>query len=217
MAKGRILIKSIRPFAVSKSKIFSHPLWVSRSAISVSLHHPLLANERNGGTRMFDPKSDYALNKMDPNAIVYKDATGTLTRLTLEDFSSVEEFQRWKALSDEDYHLTENADIAFSKWILSLSGLSEKAIAVHSPEDTLVETLEQQEREEMRRLLKEGLDSCLTPIQRRRLWLSCVCGHTVRQIAQTENANFQNVAKSIAAAKKKLRKFLSKQGDKTSF
>ena len=54
-----------------------------------------------------------------------------------------------------------------------------------------------------------GLDSCLTPIQRRRLWLSCVCGMTVRQISQTENANFQNVAKSIAAAKKKLKKILT--------
>ena len=37
---------------------------------------------------MFDPKSDYALNKMDPTAIVYIDSTGTLVRLTLEDFSS---------------------------------------------------------------------------------------------------------------------------------
>ncbi len=105
---------------------------------------------------------------------------------------SVEEFQQWKALSDENYHQIENADIAFSKLILSLHGLSEKTVNVHSPEDALVETVEQQESEEMRRLLMEGLDNCLTPAQRRRLWLSCVCGHTVRQISQTENASFQN-------------------------
>ena len=30
---------------------------------------------------MFDPKSDYALNKMAPDAIVYKDAAGEVTRL----------------------------------------------------------------------------------------------------------------------------------------
>lgn len=166
---------------------------------------------------MFDPKSDYVLNKKDPDAIVYTDAAGTLTWLTMADFSGPEEFQRWKAWSDESYHQIENADLAFSKHILSLHGLSEKAIAVQSPEDTLMETLEQQEREEMRRLLMEGLDSCLPPVQRRRLWLSCLYGLTVRQISQTENANFQNVAKSIAAAKKKLQKFLSVQGDKTSF
>ncbi len=158
---------------------------------------------------MFDPKSDYALNKLDPNAIVYMDVTGTLTRITLEDFASPEEFQRWKAWSDESYHQIENADIILSKHTLSLHGLSEKAIAVQSPEDTLVETQERQEREEMRRLLMDGLNNCLTPAQRRRLWLSCVYGLTVRLISLTENANFQNVAKSIAAAKKKLQKFLS--------
>ncbi len=166
---------------------------------------------------MFDPKSDYALNKLDPDAIVYMDATGMLTRLILEDFSSPEEFQRWKAWSDESYHQIENAGIIFSKRTLSLHCLSEKAIAVQSPEDTLIEFLEQQEREEMRRLLMEGLDNCLTPAQHRRLWLSCVYGLTVRQISQTENVTFQNVAKSIAAAKKKLQKFLSEQGDKTTF
>lgn len=63
-------------------------------------HHPLRfdapapINERNGGIRMFDPESDFALNKKDPEAIVYIDAAGTLTRLTSADFSSIEEFQR---------------------------------------------------------------------------------------------------------------------------
>ena len=52
---------------------------------------------------MFDPKSDYALNKMAPDAIVYMDAAGKVTRLTLADFADLEEFQRWKAWSDEDY------------------------------------------------------------------------------------------------------------------
>ena len=157
---------------------------------------------------MFDPKSDYALNKKDPDAIVYRDAAGVLTRLTLADFSSPEEFQQWKVWSDESYHQIENAEIAFSKRTLSLHGLSEKATAVQSPEDTLMENLEQQKREKMRRLLMEGLDSCLSPVQRRRLWLSCVYGLTVRQISQIEKVTFKNIAKSIVAAKKKLGKLL---------
>ncbi len=53
---------------------------------------------------MFDPKSDCTLNKMAPNAIVYKDAAGEVPRLTQADFLSLEEFQRWKAWSDENYH-----------------------------------------------------------------------------------------------------------------
>ena len=72
---------------------------------------------------MFDPKSDYALNKMNPEAIVYIDPWGTLVRLTLEDFSSPEEFQRWKAWSDESYRQIENAGIAFynGTWVQHLT------------------------------------------------------------------------------------------------
>ena len=159
---------------------------------------------------MFDPKSDYALNKKDPSAIVYIDAFGTLTRLTPADFSDPEEFRRWKAWSDESYHQIENAGIAFHKHTLSLHGLSETAIAVQSPEDTLIDALEQQEREKMRRMLIEGLDSCLTPAQRRRLWLYCVDGLTVRQIARAENIKHQSVVECLAAAKQKLQNFLKK-------
>ena len=166
---------------------------------------------------MFNKINDYALNKMDPDAIVYIDATGALIRLTLEDFSSLEEFQQWKAWSDENYHEAKNAGVRFSKHVLSLHCLSDEATAVQSPEDMLIEAQDQRERQELHRLLMKGLDRCLTPAQHRRLWLYCVDGLTVRRISQAENANFQNVAKSIAAAKKKLQKFLSKQGDKTPF
>ena len=135
--------------------------------------------------------------------------SGTLIRLTQADFSGPDEFHRWKAWSDKSYRQIENAGIAFYKHTLSLHGLSETAIAVQSPEDTLIDTLEQQQREKMRRLLIDGLDNCLTSIQRRRLWLSCVYGLTVRQISQIENVTFKNVAKSIVAAKKKLEKLLT--------
>ena len=157
---------------------------------------------------MFDPKSDYALNKMAPDAIVYKDAAGEVTRLTQADFPSLEEFQRWKAWSDENYHDIEKASHVYYNHTRSLHGLSEKAIAVPSPEDTMMEDQEQQERRELRRMLMKGLDSCLTPTQRRRLWLYCVEGLTVRQIAQAEGAAHQNVVKSIKTAKKKIKKFL---------
>ena len=41
---------------------------------------------------MFNRKSSYALNKKDPNAIVYMDANEAIIRLTREDFASEEEF-----------------------------------------------------------------------------------------------------------------------------
>ena len=46
---------------------------------------------------MFNRKSDYALNKKDATAIVYIDADKHIKRLTHEDFSSEEEFLRWKS------------------------------------------------------------------------------------------------------------------------
>lgn len=49
---------------------------------------------------MFDHKSDYALNKLNPDAIVYKSATGAHIRLAPEDFNSNEKFLKWKELSD---------------------------------------------------------------------------------------------------------------------
>ena len=157
---------------------------------------------------MFDPKSDYALNKKDPDAIVYRDAAGMLTRLTLADFSSLEEFQRWKVWSDESYHQIENANIAFSKRILSLHGLSEKPTAVQSPETMLIESLERQERQEMHRLLTEGLDCSLTLAQHRRLWLHYVNGLTVRQIADAEGVQHPSIVECLTAAKKKIIAFL---------
>ena len=53
---------------------------------------------------MFNRKSSYALNKKDPNAIVYMDANEAIIRLTREDFASEEEFLKWKSLSDEVSH-----------------------------------------------------------------------------------------------------------------
>ena len=64
---------------------------------------------------MFNRKSSYALNKKDPNAIVYMDANEVIIRLTREDFASEKEFLKWKALSDEDYHASEKEAHVYSK------------------------------------------------------------------------------------------------------
>ena len=53
---------------------------------------------------MLDTKSIYALNKKDPEAIVYTDADKNIIRLTREDFGTETEFLKWKHWSDKDYH-----------------------------------------------------------------------------------------------------------------
>ena len=54
--------------------------------------------------------SIYAINKLDPDAIVYPDANGENTRLTRDDFDSEEEFQKWKTWSDANLHEEEKRD-----------------------------------------------------------------------------------------------------------
>ena len=64
---------------------------------------------------MFNRKSSYALNKKDPNAIVYMDANEVIICLTREDFVSEEEFLKWKSWSDENYHTEDNQDVVEGK------------------------------------------------------------------------------------------------------
>ena len=46
---------------------------------------------------MFNTNSDYAINKLDPDAIVCRSVSGEVVRITREDFASDEEFEIWKS------------------------------------------------------------------------------------------------------------------------
>ena len=70
---------------------------------------------------MFDHKSDYALNKIDKEAIVYPSVTGIHTRLTCEDFASEAEYSFWKTFSDCDYKDTEDAGRSYYDHCVSLT------------------------------------------------------------------------------------------------
>ena len=161
---------------------------------------------------MFDPNSDYALNKKDPDAIVCKSSTGVHIRLTRADFSSEAEFEKWKQWSDESYHVIEKADHRHSNRTISLDGLAELSFAVLSAETEVMDQYDREERARLCRLLAEGLDACLTAPQRRRLLLYAVDGFTEKAIADIEQVRQQNVSKRIASAKKILKKFLQKGG-----
>ena len=166
---------------------------------------------------MFNRKSIYALNKKDPNAIVYTDADGNLIRLTCDDFASAAEFQRWKDWSDSDLRKEENADHKQSDNSISLEVLSEEATAVVSIEDEYMEQTSADEAAVLVRLLRQGLSSHLTETQRRRLWKYCVESKPVRLIAKEECAYRNAVWKSIQAAKEKMFKFFVERKTMESF
>ena len=117
---------------------------------------------------MFDRKSDYALNKQDPEAIVCKSVTDIHIRLTRLDFASPEEFERWKRWSDENYHDTERQDHIYHNHILTLEGLTEVILTAVSPEEEVMDQQNLQERERLYGMLREALETRLTDMQRRR-------------------------------------------------
>ena len=159
---------------------------------------------------MFDRKSDYALNKQDPDSIVYKSSTGVHIRLTRLDVASPEEFERWKHWSDEDYHEIERQDHIYHNHTLTASVLAEIVLAAFSPEEEVMDRQDRMEREQLYRAIRNALETQLTPAQRRRLWLYAVDGLTEDEIASKEQVRQQSVSKRINAAKKILRKVLKR-------
>ena len=155
---------------------------------------------------MVNKNSIYALNKKDPDAIVYPSANGKLIRVTREDFPNEEEFLAFKKWSDENFHEEEKLDHREANHILSADDLSEAALAVPAA-DVLMER--QHERAEKRRMASNmvvKLKDKLTDTQFRRLWMYHVDGLTIDEIGEIEGISHQNVSKSILAAERKIKK-----------
>lgn len=158
---------------------------------------------------MFDTKSDYALNKKEQDAIVCKSVEGVHIRLTREDFATEDEFLRWKAWSDGDYHDTEKAGRDFYDNGLPLDAGMD-AGSVPSSETVFFDKMEAAETEAEQAQMVIGLiaqlKAQLTETQYRRLWMYYVQGMSVEEISAAEGAAHQNVSKSIRAAWKKIKK-----------
>ncbi len=156
---------------------------------------------------MVSKNSIYALNKKDPDAIVYPSANGKLIRVTREDFPSEDEFLAFKKWSDENFHEEEKLDHREANHVLSVDDLSEAALAVPAA-DVIMER--QHERAEKRKIASDmvvKLKDKLTDIQFRRLWMYHVDGKTEEEIAEIEGVAQQQISKSIIAAEKKIKNF----------
>lgn len=155
---------------------------------------------------MFNRKSSYALNKKDPNAIVYTDANDTIIRLTREDFSNEAEFLKWKSLSDADYHVSEKEDHVYANHTLALDELSEEAASVPAV-DVCMEQVHDR-AVEIRHSAKKvrQIKKHLTDTQFRRVWMYFVDGMTIDEIGEAEGVSHQAVSLNIAAAIRKIKK-----------
>ena len=154
---------------------------------------------------MFNRKSSYALNKKEVNAIIYIDANENIIRLTREDFASEEEFQKWKAWSDENYHTEDNRDVVEGKHNMSIDDLSEAALSLPAIDVVMDRQHEKSERRRMASAMVSQIRDKLTETQFRRLWMYFADGMTVDEIGRIEGISHQNISKSIGAAMKKIK------------
>ena len=163
---------------------------------------------------MFNRKSSYALNKKDPNAIVYMDANEAIIRLTREDFASEEEFLKWKSWSDGNYHTEDNQDVVEGKHNTSIDDLSEAALSIPAIDVVMDRKHEKAERRRAASAMVSQIRDKLTETQFRRLWMHEVEEKTLEEIAALENVAFQSVHESIESAKKKILKIFKKHPEK---
>ncbi len=158
---------------------------------------------------MYDKKSNYALNKKDPDAIVYTDAGRHIIRLTREDFDTEADFLKWKAWSDENYHDEEKADHVEDNHTTPMAELPDKAGAIEGPEIVIEQRIDKQEHKRYTAETVIRVKGQLTDKQFRRLWLYCVGGLTQQQIADAEEVGQRRISTSISSALKKIKKFFA--------
>lgn len=156
---------------------------------------------------MFNKNSIYALNKKDPDAIVYPSANGKPVRITRDDFPSEEEFLAFKAWSDENFHEEEKLDHREANHILSVDDLSEAALAVPATDVLMERQYDRAERSRQASEVAIRLKDKLTDTQFRRWWMYEVEGKTLEYIAAQEGVSIPTVFESIESAKKKISKF----------
>ena len=153
---------------------------------------------------MLDTQSDYALNKRDKAAIVCSSVTGDHIRLTCEDFDSEEEFERWKAWSDDDYHKIE---LAGRKDDDCLSFEEQQDVPVASAEEIFLAPYIAAEQAEQSRKVLAQIKKHLTEKQYRRLCLYYLDRKTEAEIAAIEGVTQQRISKSLIAGAKIVENF----------
>jgi len=158
---------------------------------------------------MYKKDSLYLINKKNPDAIVYKFATGEQYEVTRADFPSEEEFLAFKAWSDEDFHTEDKRDVLAGIRQVSIDDISEAAFAVPAVDVAMERNHQRAEQRRKASDMVVQLKDKLTETQFRRLWMLKVEGKTLEEIATEEGVAFQSVHESIEGALKKISKKFS--------
>lgn len=153
---------------------------------------------------MFDKRCDFALNRLDKDAIVCQSVTGSPVRLTRDDFASEAEFVRWKEWSDNDYHQIQLAGREDDDCLPLEEQMDSPS---PSAEDHFLGAVLNAERTGQRTALAQEIRAALTERQYRRLCLYFLDGKTQAQIADMEKVAQQQISKSLIAGAKIVERF----------
>lgn len=148
---------------------------------------------------MFNTHTDFALNKFDGDAIVCQSVSGPDIRITREDFTSDEEFNYWKKLSDDDYR---EIDRIGREDGACLSFEEQRGVQVPSAEEVVLTPYIETEQKERRCRMLEQIRTSLTAKQYRRLCLYYLEGKDEMEIAFLEHVNQSSISRAISRGTK---------------
>ena len=154
---------------------------------------------------MKNHKDIYTLNRENPDAIIYLDSDGKIIRLTREDFSSDEEFRRWKEWSDQQYKLEAHEANAYRiRKVMLVEGDLRRGAPAISDEPTP----DRMSRKKAAALKVTKIRRLLTAKQYRRLWLYGAMEMTEEEIARFEGISHQAVSKSLRSAVQRIHRHM---------
>lgn len=155
-------------------------------------------------------KDIYTLNRENPDAIIYLDSDGKIICLTKEDFSSEEEFRRWKEWSDQQYQQEGQHENTYRTRKRTIADYDQAEDNYADSETALMEHEERMSRKMASHFVAREIRRRLTAKQFHRLWLYGVKGMTEEEIARLENVSHQAVSKSLRSAMRRIRKYIKK-------
>ncbi len=164
------------------------------------------------GKKNLDYISDYTLNKNMPEAIVYRDVNGDLNILSEASFASREEFEEWKAWSDNNYREIEKPDRQYNGNKLPLF---DHDCPAQSAENVYFSREERAEKEKEQEDLIVRLMRGLTRKEARRTALYYFDDNKQEAIAEMEGATQSSIQKAIDRSVKKMSKRNCKLSVKT--
>ncbi len=148
--------------------------------------------------------------------LIHKNENGGVTeRLLSEDEFPLSEFDRIKAISDEDYRERNRKDMIERKHTVSIANLDEASAAaqIKSAEDEYFDSLEEDDDYRYIENAFRIINECLSEVQKKRYVDYYYRGKTLQKIAEEEGTSSVAIWKSIKVAKKNIANFLFEHYD----